>query len=54
LTLQTLPPQDSLEETSARVAKTAGFSLHTGVAEAHERRKLERLCCDNDSLQDMT
>jgi hypothetical protein len=27
------------------VAKTAGFSLHAGVAaKAHQRRKLERLC----------
>jgi len=43
--LQTLPSTGSLEETSARVAKVAGFSLHAGVAAArHERRKLERLC----------
>ena len=43
--LQTLPYAGSLEETSARVAKVAGFSLHAGVAAArHERRKLERLC----------
>jgi len=41
-----LPPAgSSLEETSARVAKVAGFSLHAGVTTArHERRKLERLC----------
>jgi hypothetical protein len=43
--LQTLPPQCSLEESSTRVAKTSGFSLHVGVvAAAHERQKLERLC----------
>ena len=43
--LQSLSPAGSLEETSARVAKVAGFSLHAGVAAArHERRKLERLC----------
>ena len=43
--LQSLPPAGSLEETSARVAKVAGFSLHAGMAAArHERRKLERLC----------
>jgi hypothetical protein len=43
--LQTLPSAGSLEETSARVAKVAGFSLHAGVAAArHERQKLERLC----------
>lgn len=38
-------PPGSLEESSARVARVAGFSLHAGVAAArHERRKLERLC----------
>jgi len=43
--LQSLPPAGSLIETSARVAKVAGLSLHAGVATArHERRKLERLC----------
>jgi hypothetical protein len=43
--LQSLPPAGSLEESSARVAKVAGFSLHAGVAAArHERQKLERLC----------
>ena len=43
--LQTLPPQDTLEENSARIAKASGFSLHAGVAAAaHERQKLERLC----------
>ena len=43
--MQTLPPQCSLEESSARVAKASGFSLHAGVAAAaHERQKLERLC----------
>jgi len=43
--LQSLPPSGSLEESSARVAKVAGFSLHAGVAAArHERQKLERLC----------
>jgi ribosomal protein S27E len=43
--LQSLPPAGSLEESNARVAKVAGFSLHAGVAAArHERQKLERLC----------
>lgn len=43
--LQSLPPAGSLEESSARVAKVAGFSLHAGVAAArHERQMLERLC----------
>ncbi len=43
--LQSLPPAGSLEESSARVAKVAGFSLHAGVAAARdERQKLERLC----------
>jgi hypothetical protein len=43
--MQSLPLAGSLEETSARVARVAGFSLHAGVAAArHERRKLERLC----------
>ena len=45
LCLQSLPPVGSLEESNARVAKVAGFSLHAGVAAArYERRKLERLC----------
>jgi hypothetical protein len=39
--LQTLPCAGSLQETSARVAKVAGFALHAGVAAArHERQKL--------------
>ena len=43
--LGAIPPAGSLEESNARVAKVAGFSLHAGVAAArHERRKLERLC----------
>ena len=43
--LQSLPPGGSLEASSARVAKVAGFSLHAGMAAArHERQKLERLC----------
>ena len=43
--LQSLPAAGSLEESGARVAKVAGFSLHAGVAAArHERQKLERLC----------
>jgi hypothetical protein len=42
--LQTLPPQGSLDENSARVVKASGFSLHAGVAAAaHEWQKLERL-----------
>ncbi len=42
--LQSLPP--SVEPPgSERVAQTAGFSLHAGVAaEADQRGKLERLC----------
>ena len=44
-TLQTLPDTSSQNETSTRVAKDAGFSLHAGVvAQAHQRDKLERLC----------
>jgi hypothetical protein len=40
-----LPPQGSLEENSAQVAKASGFSLHAGVAAvAHERHNLKRLC----------
>jgi hypothetical protein len=43
--LQSLPPVGSLEASSARVEKVAGFSLHAGMAAArHERQKLERLC----------
>jgi hypothetical protein len=43
--LQTLPAAGCLEESSAQVAKVAGFSLHAGVAAArHERQKQERLC----------
>ena len=43
--LYSLPPVGGLEESSARVAKVAGFSLHAVVAAArHERRQLERLC----------
>ncbi len=43
-TLQMLPPCD--EPFVDPVGKVAGFSLHAGVAaKAHERKKLERLCC---------
>ena len=43
-TLQTIPaPEDGKED--GRLAKASGFSLHAGVAtQAHQRRKLERLC----------
>ena len=45
LTLQTIAPQPVEEESSDRVAKVSGFSLHAGVmAESHERKKLEHLC----------
>ena len=44
-TLRTLAPERWADESSARVAEAAGFSLHAGVlAEAGERAKLERLC----------
>lgn len=44
-TLQTITPQPELAPGNTRVAKLNGFSLHAGVAaEAHQRRKLERLC----------
>ena len=43
-TLQTVPAREEDSENS-QLAKTAGFSLHAGVAaKAHQRRKLERLC----------
>lgn len=43
VTLQTLPGDDGMLEGEA--GKVGGFSLHAGVAaEAHEGRKLERLC----------
>ena len=43
-TLQTIPPRNA-DTVSARVAITAGFSLHAGVAtESYQRDKLERLC----------
>jgi len=35
---QSLPPAGSLEESSVRVAKVAGFSLHAGVAAARAGR----------------
>jgi hypothetical protein len=45
MTLQTLP-DDGDEPLTTRVGNVAGFSLHAGVAtRAHERDKLERLCC---------
>jgi len=44
-TLQTIPALSEEKRYSDRVAKQAGFSLHAGVcAEAHQRKKLERLC----------
>ena len=43
-TLQTVPAREQ-ENDNPNLAKTAGFSLHAGVAaKAHQRRKLERLC----------
>jgi hypothetical protein len=44
-TLQTLPDVGSDNPFSNSIGKTAGFSLHAGVAtKANERVKLERLC----------
>ena len=44
-TLQTLPACDPDDPLADTVGKTAGFSLHAGVAaKARERDKLERLC----------
>ncbi len=44
-TLQTIPPSNAKPSSLTRVANTAGFSLHAGVAaEAYQRDKLERLC----------
>jgi len=44
-TLQTLPACDPDNPLADTVGKTAGFSLHAGVAaKARERDKLERLC----------
>jgi len=43
-TLQTIPAREE-DRDNSQLAKTAGFSLHAGVAaRAHQRRKLERLC----------
>jgi hypothetical protein len=43
--LQTIPAQPEARHPSNRVAKQVGFSLHAGVCtEAHQRKKLERLC----------
>jgi hypothetical protein len=43
--LQTLPACDADDLFADTVGKTAGFSLHAGVAvKARERDKLERLC----------
>ena len=43
-TLQTIPAREDGKE-QKRLAKVSGFSLHAGVAtQAHQRRKLERLC----------
>jgi hypothetical protein len=51
LTLQTLPACDPDGLFAEPVGKTAGFSLHAGVAvKARERDKLERLCrCINQT-----
>jgi hypothetical protein len=44
-TLQTLPACDPDDPLADTVGRTAGFSLHAGVAaKARERDKLERLC----------
>ena len=44
-TLQTVPAVADDVDDNSTVAKAAGFSLYAGVAsEAHERKKLERLC----------
>jgi len=43
-TLQTVPARQA-DTDNPNLAKTAGFSLHAGVAaKAHQRHKLERLC----------
>ena len=43
-TLQTVPAQEE-GNNNPKLAKANGFSLHAGVAtQAHQRRKLERLC----------
>ena len=43
-TLQTIPAREDGKE-DGKLAKASGFSLHAGVAtQAHQRRKLERLC----------
>ena len=43
-TLQTVPAGEEGKE-DGRLAQAGGFSLHGGVvAQAHQRRKLERLC----------
>ena len=43
-TLQTVPAREP-DHDDPNLAKTAGFSLHAGVAaKAHQRRKPERLC----------
>ena len=42
--LQTVPAREE-DNNNPRLAKANGFSLHAGVAaQAHQRRKLERLC----------
>ncbi len=46
ITLQTLPASDPDDDFTDTLGDVAGVSLHTGVAaKAHERDKLERLCC---------
>jgi len=43
--LRTLAPLDGSDNSSERVARIAGFSLHAGVScEAHQHDKRERLC----------
>lgn len=43
-TLQTVPAREE-DSNNPKLAKANGFSLHAGVAaQAHQRRKLERLC----------
>jgi hypothetical protein len=43
-TLQTIPAREQ-DHDHPNLAKTAGFSLHAGIAaKAHQRHKLERLC----------
>ena len=44
-TLQTIPAQEPEDDRFSQVGKVDGFSLHAAVAtQAHERKKLERIC----------